>query len=57
MDHGLVTGLNYIRGQLYLEQRMGSEAAADFSKIIDKPGCRSFIPGMHFHNSACTAAL
>lgn len=45
-DHGRVTGLgaNYMRGNLYLEQRMGNEAAAEFKKIIDSPGVDPFSP-------------
>ena len=39
-DFGHVTGLGstYMRGNLYLEQRMGNQAAAEFKKIIDNPG-------------------
>jgi hypothetical protein len=45
-DRGLVTGLmnNYFRGSLYLEQRRGSEAAAEFKKIINSPGIEFFSP-------------
>ena len=45
-DMGLVTGLanNYLRGTLYLQQRRGNEAAAEFKKIIDNPGVDSFSP-------------
>jgi tetratricopeptide (TPR) repeat protein len=45
-DRGLVTGLmnNYFRGSLYLEQRRGPEAAAEFKKIIDNPGIEFFSP-------------
>ncbi|HKG46630.1 MAG TPA: protein kinase [Pyrinomonadaceae bacterium] len=34
----LGTGVNYARGNLYLRQRMGNEATAEFKKIIDHPG-------------------
>ncbi|HET6645916.1 MAG TPA: protein kinase [Pyrinomonadaceae bacterium] len=39
-DLGIIIGLtnNYLRGQTYLDQRMGKEAAAEFQKIIDHPG-------------------
>jgi len=39
-DFGRITGLatTYMRGNLYLEQRMGNEAAAEFKKIIERPG-------------------
>jgi tetratricopeptide (TPR) repeat protein len=39
-DGGRVTGLGttYMRGNLYLQQRMGNEAAAEFKKIIESPG-------------------
>ncbi len=45
-DLGIVTGVgvNYMRGQLYLKQRRGNEAAAEFKKIIDHPGIDSFSP-------------
>ena len=45
-DLGLLTGLsnNYMRGNLYLKQRRGSEAAAEFKKIIDSPGIDPFSP-------------
>jgi serine/threonine protein kinase/tetratricopeptide (TPR) repeat protein len=45
-DHGRVTGLgaNYLRGNLYLEQRMGNEAAAEFKKIINSPGIDPLSP-------------
>ena len=46
-DMGIVTGVasNYARGQLYLKQRRGNEATAEFKKIIDSPGVDSFSPG------------
>jgi eukaryotic-like serine/threonine-protein kinase len=46
-DLGIVTGVasNYARGQLYLKQRRGNEAAAEFKKIIDSPGIDAFSPG------------
>ena len=39
-DFGRVTGLGttYMRGNLYLEQRMAKEAAAEFKKVIDSTG-------------------
>jgi tetratricopeptide (TPR) repeat protein len=39
-DLGNITGLisNYLRGLAYLDQRSGIEAAAEFQKIIDRPG-------------------
>lgn len=45
-DRGLVTGLmnNYVRGSLYLEQRRGTEAAAEFKKIIDSPAIEAYSP-------------
>ena len=38
-EFGIVLGTSnmYARGNLYLEQRMGKEAAADFKAIIDHP--------------------
>ena len=45
-DGGEYTGLtnNYLRGYLYLEQRKGSEATAEFKKIVESPGIDSFSP-------------
>jgi serine/threonine protein kinase/tetratricopeptide (TPR) repeat protein len=45
-DRSLVIGLtnNYVRGNLYLEQRRGEEAAAEFKKIIDSPTIDPFSP-------------
>jgi serine/threonine protein kinase/tetratricopeptide (TPR) repeat protein len=39
-DLGLLFGnaTNYLRGELYLQQRKGNEAAAEFQTIIDHPG-------------------
>jgi serine/threonine protein kinase/tetratricopeptide (TPR) repeat protein len=39
-DLGLIVGTanNYLRGQAYLDQRQGNEAAAEFQKIIDHRG-------------------
>jgi serine/threonine protein kinase/tetratricopeptide (TPR) repeat protein len=39
-DMGLLIGIsnNYLRGLAYLDQRRGNEAAAEFQKIIDRPG-------------------
>jgi tetratricopeptide (TPR) repeat protein len=36
--------VNYERGNLYLQQRMGNEAAREFKTIIDHPGIDSFSP-------------
>ncbi len=45
-DFGIVMGVSnaYARGQLYLQQRMGREAAADFKSIIDRPGSDYLAP-------------
>jgi len=45
-DFGLLVGItnNYMRGSLYLKQRRGNEAAAEFKKIIDNPGIDPFSP-------------
>ena len=45
-DRGLMTGLmnNYARGSLYLEQRRGTEAAAEFKKIIDSSVIEAYSP-------------
>lgn len=45
-DFGRITGLGatYMRGHLYLEQRMGNEAAAEFKKIIDRSGIDPLSP-------------
>lgn len=45
-DFGRITGLGttYMRGNLYLEQRMGNEAAAEFKKIIDRGGIDPLSP-------------
>jgi eukaryotic-like serine/threonine-protein kinase len=42
-DLGLISGVsnNYLRGQAYLDQRMGTEAAVEFQKIIDHRGIDS----------------
>jgi serine/threonine protein kinase/tetratricopeptide (TPR) repeat protein len=39
-DFGIVLGVSnvYPRGNLYLQQRMGKEAATEFKSIIDRPG-------------------
>jgi tetratricopeptide (TPR) repeat protein len=46
-DQGLMIGIanNYMRGMLYLKQRRGNEAAAEFKKIIGNPGVDPFSPG------------
>ena len=45
-DLGMVTGVtcNYERGNLYLKQRRGNEAAAEFKKITDHRGVDPFSP-------------
>jgi len=45
-DMSQATGLgnNYARGMLYLEQRRGNDAAAEFKKIIDRRGVDLFSP-------------
>ncbi|HKE59087.1 MAG TPA: hypothetical protein VKB46_20395, partial [Pyrinomonadaceae bacterium] len=39
-DMGMIMGnvTNYLRGELYLQQHLGNEAAAEFQKIIDHRG-------------------
>ncbi len=43
-DLGMFSGVtnNYLRGQLYLDQRRGNEAAAEFQEIIDHRGADPF---------------
>ena len=45
-DMSQATGLgnNYARGMLYLEQRRGNDAVAEFKKIIDSRGVDGFSP-------------
>jgi tetratricopeptide (TPR) repeat protein len=45
-DGGLIIGVtdNYIRGNVYLEQRRGDEAAAEFKTIINNPATDPFSP-------------
>ncbi|HEX5886844.1 MAG TPA: tetratricopeptide repeat protein, partial [Pyrinomonadaceae bacterium] len=45
-ERGAILGMsvNYVRGNLYLQQRMGTEAAREFQKIIDHPGIDFFSP-------------
>jgi ATP/maltotriose-dependent transcriptional regulator MalT len=45
-DFGQDTGLTnmYLRGALYLQQRRGNEAAAEFKKIIESRGIEAFSP-------------
>jgi serine/threonine protein kinase/tetratricopeptide (TPR) repeat protein len=45
-DFGEVTGLStaYVRGYLYLTQRRGNEAAAEFQKIVDGRGISGYSP-------------
>jgi hypothetical protein len=45
-------GTNYLRGNLYLKARRGSEAAAEFKKIIDHPGIEPFSP-VHVQAHLC----
>jgi serine/threonine protein kinase/tetratricopeptide (TPR) repeat protein len=46
-DGSIPTGVlcNYLRGQLYLQQRRGNEAAAEFKSIIEHRGIDHFSPG------------
>jgi serine/threonine protein kinase/tetratricopeptide (TPR) repeat protein len=46
-DGGIPTGIasNYMRGQLYLQQRRGNEAAAEFKTILERRGIDHFSPG------------
>ena len=44
MGQGTGLGNNYARGMLYLEQRRGTEAAAEFKKIVDSRGIDGFSP-------------
>jgi tetratricopeptide (TPR) repeat protein len=43
---GIVLGSStaFLRGNLYLQQRMGKEAAAEFQSILDHPGCDYLSP-------------
>ena len=43
---GIIVGAStkYMRGNLYLQQRMGKEAAAEFQPIIDRPGVDILTP-------------
>ena len=45
-DRSMVIGQSsaYLRGNLYLQQRLGNQAAAEFKKIIDSPGIDPFSP-------------
>jgi tetratricopeptide (TPR) repeat protein len=45
-DFGIATGVSntYMRANLYLKQRRGNEAAAEFRKIMDRPSLDSFSP-------------
>jgi len=45
-DFGIVAGVanTYMRGNLYLKQGRGNEAAAEFRKIIDRPALDAFSP-------------
>ncbi len=41
---GFISGVNtlYLRGECYLQQRLGKEAAAEFEKILNNPGVDDF---------------
>jgi tetratricopeptide (TPR) repeat protein len=45
-EGGIILGLGttFARGNLYLQQRMGNEAAAEFRKVIDQRGIDLFSP-------------
>ena len=45
-DMGMITGVSntYWRGNLYLKQRRGDEAAAEFRRVIDRRGADPFSP-------------
>jgi eukaryotic-like serine/threonine-protein kinase len=45
-DLGIITGVsnNYVRGNLYLKQRRGNEAAAEFQRVIANSGVDLFSP-------------
>ncbi len=45
-EYGLIPGiwLPHVRGQIFLKAKSGSEAAAEFQKIIDHPGLEVFSP-------------
>jgi len=45
-EFGLILGVStkYARGNLYLQQKMGKEAAAEFQSILDHPGVDIFSP-------------
>jgi len=45
-ESGAVLGLttHYVRGNLYLQQRMGNEATAEFKRIIESPGINIYSP-------------
>jgi serine/threonine protein kinase/tetratricopeptide (TPR) repeat protein len=53
-DHGIVIGLTskYVRGNLYLHQRLANEAAAEFQKILDNPAIDAFSP-LHAMSHLC----
>ncbi len=60
-DLGEVTGLsnNYSRGDLYLRQKRGQEAAAEFRKIVETRGIEIFSPfhGLAYCGLARAAAI
>ena len=45
-ESGIIIGAStkYMRGNLYLQQRMGKEAAAEFKAIVDNPGIAILSP-------------
>ena len=45
-EYGIMPGvwLPYVRGQIFLNAKSGSEAATEFQKIIDHPGIEPFSP-------------
>jgi hypothetical protein len=45
-ETGIIIGSStkYMRGNLYLQQRLGKEAAAEFKAIVDQPGIAILSP-------------
>jgi hypothetical protein len=59
-ESGIVvgSGTKYMRGNLYLQQRMGKEAAAEFKAIVDHPGIDILSPvGVLAHLGLARAAV
>lgn len=58
-DFGIVTGVGnpYMRANLYLKQRRGNEAAAEFKKIIDRPALDPFSPAQALSRLGLARAL